>query len=139
MLKRHLAKPFPFQRPVYIGTRQYTFENEEGKEYCVQFVQKKSHFNEYIVDLSIRDMDLDEYLTTNFGDVFRVMSTVVEILLDFIDNAPHTVKIEFVPVGETNQEHNRRLIVFERYAKIFMQISNWNYKIDNTTFTLFKS
>lgn len=139
MHKRNLAQPFVFQRPAYIGTRQYTFENEEGKEYCVQFVQKKSHFNEYIVDLSIRDMDLDEYLTTNFGDIFRVLSTVVEILIHFIDHAPHALKIEFVPVGETNQEYNRRMVVFERYAKIFKQLTSWNYKIDNTTFTLFKS
>lgn len=139
MQLQNLAKPFSFQRPAYIGTRQYTFQNDEGKEYCVQFVQKKTHFNEYIVDLSIRDMDLDEYLTTNFGDVFRVLSTVVEILIDFIKNATHVIKIEFVPVGETDQQYNRRLIVFERYAKIFKQLTAWNYKIENTTFTLFKS
>lgn len=139
MPKRNLAEPFVFHRPAYIGTRQYTFENEEGQEYCVQFVQKKTQFNAYIVDLSIRDMDLDEYFTTNFGDVFRVMATVVEILIDFIEHAPHATSIEFVPVNESDQEHNRRLIVFERYAKIFREITHWKYKIDNTTFTLYKS
>jgi hypothetical protein len=137
-MESKLAVSFDFQKPAYIGTRQYTFENDNGVVFCVQFVQKKSHFNEYIVDLSIKDVDMDEYLTTNFGDVFRVMSTVVQILIDFVNNTSHAHQIEFVPVNEENQGYNRRLIVFQRYAKIFKQHTQWDYKIDGNTFILTK-
>lgn len=134
-----LAQAYNFHKPAYLGTRQYSFENENGVAYYVQFVQKKTQFNHYIVDLSIRDNDLDEYLTTNFGNVFRVMSTVVCILIDFIEHSNHVSQIEFVPISEANKNRNRRMIVFERYARIFRKLTGWEYQITNNTFRLYKA
>ena len=134
-----LAKAYKFSPPAFIGMRQYSFKNTSDDLYCVQFVQKKNNHAEYIVDLSIDDSDFDEYLTTNFGDIFRVMATVVHILIDFIEKTNYLKSIEFVPIEEKNKKVNRRLIVFERYAKIFCATTGWHYTINAGMITLLKN
>ena len=130
------ATPYPFQRPAFIGIREYNFINSHGDEYSVQFVQKNNHIMNYIVDLSIKSHDQDEYQTMNTGDVYRVMATVVSILLDFIEQTPYCQSIEFVPVSENHQLSNRRSILFLRYVQLFKTLTGWDYKINDGVFTL---
>ena len=130
------AAPYPFQRPAFIGIREYSFINSHGDEYSVQFVQKNSHIMNYIVDLSLKNYDQDEYQTMNTGDVYKVMATVVSILLDFIEQTPYCQSIEFVPVSENHQLSNRRSILFRRYVQLFKTLTGWDYKINDGVFTL---
>lgn len=130
------ATPYPFQRPAFIGIREYSFVNLLGDEYSVQFVQKNSNIMNYIVDLSLKSHDRDEYQTTNTGDVYRVMATVVSILLDFIEQTPYCQSIEFVPVSENDQLFNRRSVLFLRYVQLFKTLTGWDYKINDGLFTL---
>lgn len=130
------ATPYPFQRPAFIGIREYSFVNLLGDEYSVQFVQKNSHIMNYIVDLSLKSHDRDEYQTMNTGDVYRVMATVVAILLDFIEQTPYCQSIEFVPVSENDQLFNRRSVLFLRYVQLFKTLTGWDYKINDGLFTL---
>jgi len=130
------ATPYPFQRPAFIGIREYSFTNSHGDAYSVQFVQKNNHIMNYIVDLSLKSHDQDEYQTMNTGDVYRVMATVVSILLDFIEQTPYCQSIEFVPVSENDQSSNRRSILFLRYVQLFKTLTGWDYKINDGVFTL---
>ena len=130
------AAPYPFQRPAFIGIREYIFINSHGDEYSVQFVQKNNHITNYIVDLSLKNHDQDEYQTMNTGDVYKVMSTVVSILLDFIEQTPYCQSIEFVPVSENHQLSNRRSVLFSRYVQLFKRLTDWEYKINDGVFTL---
>lgn len=130
------ATSYPFQRPAFIGIREYSFVNLLGDEYSVQFVQKNSNIMNYIVDLSLKSHDRDEYQTMNTGDVYRVMATVVSILLDFIEQTPYCQSIEFVPVSENDQLFNRRSVLFLRYVQLFKTLTGWDYKINDGLFTL---
>lgn len=131
-----LAAPYPFKRPAFIGIREYGFTNSLGDEYSVQFVQKNNHIVNYIVDLSLKNQDQDEYQTMNTGDVYKVMSTVIHILLDFIEQTPYCQTIEFVPVSENDQEFNRRSVLFLRYVQLFKILTGWDYTISQGVFTL---
>ncbi|MGV3610090.1 MAG: hypothetical protein ACO1N0_04010 [Fluviicola sp.] len=131
-----LAAPYPFQRPAFIGIREYLFTNSHGDEYSVQFVQKNNHIMNYIVDLSLKNHDQDEYQTMNTGDVYKVMATVVSILLDFIEQTHYCQSIEFVPVSENHQLSNRRSVLFLRYVQLFKTLTGWDYKINDGVFTL---
>uniref|UniRef100_UPI0026063679 DUF6934 family protein n=1 Tax=Fluviicola sp. TaxID=1917219 RepID=UPI0026063679 len=82
------ATPYPFQRPAFIGVREYSFINSLGDKYSVQFVQKNNRLTDYIVDLSLKNQDQDEYQTMNNGDVYKIMATVISIFLDFIQQTP---------------------------------------------------
>ncbi|WP_300356878.1 hypothetical protein [Fluviicola sp.] len=132
------ATPYPFQRPAFIGIREYSFVNSHGDKYSVQFVQKNNHIMNYIVDLSLKnyDQDQDEYQTMNTGDVYKVMATVISVLLDFITQTPYCQSIEFVPVSENHQLSNRRSILFLRYVQLFKTLTGWDYKINKGVFTL---
>ncbi|MDF3027789.1 MAG: hypothetical protein K0S23_2096 [Fluviicola sp.] len=92
----------------------------------------------YIVDLSLKnyDQDQDEYQTMNTGDVYKVMATVISVLLDFITQTPYCQSIEFVPVSENHQLSNRRSILFLRYVQLFKTLTGWDYKINKGVFTL---
>lgn len=131
-----LAAPYPFQRPAFIGIREYSFINSHGDAYSVQFVQKNNQITNYIVDLSLKNHDQDEYQTMNTGDVYRVMATVVSILIDFIEQTPYCQSIEFVPVSENHQLSNRRSALFLRYVQLFKVLTGWDYKINAGVFTL---
>ena len=137
-MNRHvtLATPYPFQRPAFIGIREYSFVNSHGDKYSVQFVQKNNHIMNYIVDLSLKSYDQDEYQTMNTGDVYKVMATVISILLDFITQTPYCQSIEFVPVSENDQSSNRRSVLFLRYVQLFKTLPAWDYKINEGVFTL---
>lgn len=130
------ATPYPFQRPAFIGIREYVFTNSHGDQYSMQFVQKNNNVLNYIVDLSLKSYDQDEYQTMNTGDVYKVMATVVSILLDFIEQTPYCQSIEFVPVSENHELSNRRSVLFLRYVKLFKTLTGWNYSINNGVFTL---
>lgn len=130
------ATPYAFQRPAFIGIREYRFVNSLGDEYSVQFVQKNNQITNYIVDLSLKSQDQDEYQTMNTGDVYKVMATVVSILLDFIAQTPHCKSIEFVPVSENDHQSNRRSVLFRRYVQLFKTVTGWDYQINDGLFTL---
>ncbi len=130
------ASSYSFSRPAFIGIREYSFVNSLGDEYSVQFVQKNSQIMSYIVDLSLKNHDQDEYETMNTGDVYKIMATVVSILLDFISQTPYCQTIEFVPVSENDRLSNRRSILFLRYVQFFKTLTSWDYKINDGVFTL---
>ncbi|AEA42712.1 hypothetical protein [Fluviicola taffensis] len=130
------ATPYPFQRPAFIGIREYSFTNSLGDEYSVQFVQKNNQITNYIVDLSLRSEDRDEYQTMNTGDVYKVMATVIDILIDFIEHTTYCQSIEFVPVSESNHLSNRRSVLFLRYVQFFKKLTGWNYTVIDGVFTL---
>jgi hypothetical protein len=133
---KSFATPYSFQRPAFIGIREYCFTNSLGDEYSVQFVQKNHQITNYIVDLSLRSEDKDEYQTMNTGDVYRVMATVIAILIDFIEHTTYCQTIEFVPISENDQEPNRRSILFLRYVQFFKKLTGWNYSVTDGVFTL---
>lgn len=131
-----LADPYPFQKPAFICIREYSFTNSLGDEYSVQFVQKDKQRTDYIVDLSLKNQDQDEYETMNTGDVYKVMATVVCIVLDFIQQTPYCRNIEFTPVSENDRLANRRSVLFQRYVRFFKIMTGWDYRIKDGVFTL---
>lgn len=123
-----LVVPYAFEAPAYQSIRYYRFFNEEGTEYHVQFVKDKQSVFNVFVDLSLKNTD-DEYATTNNGNVFRIMSTVVHILNHYISRNPTISRISLTAIEEENIDSNRRLLLFERFCKHFKSLNNWNYQV----------
>lgn len=131
-----LTNAYTYRPPNYIGIREYRFTTLAGEEYSVQFVKKEKQVNSFLVDFSLTDSEKDEYFTTNSGDVYRKMATLVAIILDFLEKNTLCESIEFVPVKEDAESTNRRQLLFTRYARIFGLISGWKYHIQQDTFVL---
>lgn len=131
-----LKSGYAFKKPNYIGLREYLFKTKTGEDFSVQFVRKQNNLSAFLIDFSIKNEELDEYQTINSDDIFRKMSTIVNIMLDFIENNPHCTILEFVPVEENDHKTNRRQKLFTRYAAIFCQLTGWKYTIQGNTFII---
>jgi hypothetical protein len=89
------------------------------------------------MDLSLKNED-DEYATVKNGDPYKIMSTVLNILHDYLTQNPLIRCVVFTAVDEEDQKENRRLLLFERFCKQFRSMDGWNYQITNATITLTK-
>lgn len=132
-----LIDPYPFEGPAYQSIRHYRLFNRNQMDYNVQFVKDASKPFFYYVDLSIKNGE-DEYETTNAGDVLRIMSTTLHIIIDFIQNNPSTEAISFTAIDEENQSINRRIHLFERSCQQFIAKIGWNYKLKGNSILLSK-
>lgn len=65
---------------------------------------------------------IDDMVNSNNGDLIRVLSTVIEIIVDFIDKHP---KSKIVFTGSTS----RRTVLYHRILKIYYADFNSQFKI----------
>ncbi len=128
MKNSKLVSPYPIQLPPYKSIRLYRFENVEHKIFTVQFVYPKLSKQHVYLDLSVKHVD-DEYAATNSGDIYRVMSTVVEILIHFIQKNPAICKISITVASLNEREFLQRMKLYLRYVSFFSEQFEWNFEI----------
>lgn len=132
-----MIDPYPYEAPAYQSIRYYRFFNEDGMEYNVQFARDQQVISKVFVDLSLKNED-DEYATVKTGDPYKIMSTILHILQDYLEQNPLLDCVIFTAVEEVDQKENRRLLLFERFCKQFRSMDGWNYHITGSTITLTK-
>ena len=74
--------------------------------------------------------------STNKGDQYKVMATVVKILKDFVNDHPKLDTIIYTPAKTRGPEDRGREILYKAYVN--KQISDWTYSILNGTVVLRK-
>lgn len=119
-----LKQPYSFQRPAYQSIRYYTFTDLQQHEYMVQFARDSKNPLKVFIDLSVRDYE-DEYSLTNAGDVYGVMSTVLHIVMDYLEMHPQVNNIQVSAVNEDEQAVNRRMHLYLRYLGRVPFFDNW--------------
>jgi hypothetical protein len=74
----------------------------------------------------------EEYVTTNRGEVYQVMNTIVEIVKNYMAEHPKVNIYEFNAVGREGEDENvenARMALYRRFLpKIFEE--GWKFKID---------
>ena len=87
---------YDIKRPEIISGGTYYFETASGLVYQVTFGKKKKNYLGNILNFSvISDEYEDEYTETNKGEVYRIISTVTEIVRIFHENHPYSNSYEF--------------------------------------------
>lgn len=74
----------------------------------------------------------EEYITTNRGEVYQVMNTIVEIVKNYMKEHPKVNIYEFNAVGkEDEDEHteNARMVLYRRFLPRIFE-NEWRFKID---------
>ena len=123
------AKPYKFD--LYIDdeyTRTYGFYTDSDMPYSVE-IEQEDEDEEGGVTIDVRffvvsedDPDIEDYDTvTNKGELYRVMSTITNIIQQEISNNPKINKISFLPAKRSNQaDDSARLNLYTRYlTKLF--------------------
>ncbi|MBA3664145.1 MAG: hypothetical protein H0W61_08060 [Bacteroidetes bacterium] len=112
----------------------YYFNTNSGLRYEVRFGRLQDNIlHANIVFGVVNDeFEGEEYVTTNRGEVYQVMNTIVEIVKNYMKEHPKVNVYEFNAVGRDGEDEsaeNARMVLYKRFLpKIFEQ--GWKFKID---------
>ena len=119
----------------------YYFTTESGLKYEVLFAKKRENYLENIVNFSVIDEDFDdEYSETNRGEVYRVISTVTEIVRIYHENHAYSISYEFsgeYKENNENRESSIRTLLYYRKAKLLIH-EYWNVELDGNKVQVFR-
>ena len=119
-----IFEPYPIKVPEILSGDTYYFTTASGMHYQVRFGRKRDNYLGNIINLSVLNEEFeDEYSETNRGEVFRIISTVIEIIRIYHANHHHSDTYEFT--GEFKETHDSqaasiRSRLYYRYASRYL-------------------
>ncbi len=135
---------FPIEYPPIKSAGVYYFNTSSGLRYEVRFGRRQDNILHSTIVFGVvnEEFEGEEYVTTNRGEVYRVMNTIVMIVKDFMDQHQKVNIYEFHAIDRDDEEEhsdaetkknkikgNARLKLYKRYLpKIFEQ--GWNFNFD---------
>jgi hypothetical protein len=133
-VSNHYENILPIEYPNIPSAGVYYFTTKSGLRYEVRFGRLQDNIlHANIVFGVINDeFEGEEYVTTNRGEVFQVMNTIVEIVKNYMHEHPKVNIYEFNAVGregEAEGVENARMMLYKRFLpKIFND--SWKFKIN---------
>ena len=112
----------------------YYFTTRSGLRYEVRFGRLQDNILHANIVFGVIDDEFEgeEYVTTNRGEVYQVMNTIVEIVKNYMLEHPKVNIYEFNAVGregEPENLENARMALYKRcLPKIFEK--SWNFQIN---------
>ncbi len=125
---------FSIEYPNIPSAGVYYFNTTSGLRYEVRFgrLQDNILHSNIVFGVVNDEFEGEEYVTTNRGEVFQVMNTIVEIVKNYMKEHPKVNFYEFNAIGREGEEdskENARMLLYKRYLpKIFD--NTWNFKIN---------
>ena len=128
-----LRTPYNFIPPPIVSGSVYYFTTDTGMHYEVRFGRKQNNIlNTSIVFGVINDeFEGEEYSITNKFEVFKVMSTIVTIVKQYVELHPKTNSYEFTgepTEKELDKDGRVRLALYNRYLSAVFN-DNWKIKL----------
>jgi hypothetical protein len=115
--------PYFIEKPEIPSGSAYYFNTGSGLRYEVLFARKRDNYLRNIINFSVLSEEFDdEYSETNRGEVYRVISTVAEIIRLYHNQHNYVTSYEFS--GEFKEENDsgkaskRSLLYFNKGLKI---------------------
>ena len=128
-----MLAPFKINYPAIKTGSIYTFQTLNGIDYEVRFARKKNNLLHATIAFGVLNDEFDgeEYVQTNKGEAFKVMSTIVTIFNNYKKEHPNINTYEFVgepTVNENAESPKKRLNLYRRYLHYIFDDS-WKLKI----------
>lgn len=139
-----MIRTFTIIPPVIPSAGLYHFTTDSGVKYEVRFGRKQNNLLCATIVFGVinDEYDGEEYIETNKGDVFKVMNTIVKVVLLFKDQHPNIHSYEFTgePSSNENQTNiaaTKRIKMYHRYVnKIFR--GSWKCNLEGNKITVIK-
>lgn len=112
---------FKIEYPAIKSAGVYYFNTESGVRYEVRFGRRQDNILHSTIVFGVvnDEFEGEEYVTTNRGEVYKVMNTIVVIIRDFIEEHPKVNIYEFHAVDRDDEKYsikgNARLKLYKRY------------------------
>jgi hypothetical protein len=124
-----VAEPYTIQTPEIPTGDTYYFTTESGLKYQVRFGKKRDNYLGNIVNFSVLSDEFeDEYSETNRGEVYRVVSTVIEIIRIFHEFHKHSDSYEFTGEFKESKDSGKASIRTRLYFKYASKILERNWQ-----------
>lgn len=139
------SSTFPIEFPPIKSAGVYYFNTSSGLRYEVRFGRRQDNILHSTIVFGVvnEEFEGEEYVTTNRGEVYRVMNTIVMIVKDFMEQHSKVNIYEFHAIDRDDEDDhaseaeikknkikgNARLKLYKRYLpKIFEQ--GWSFNFD---------
>lgn len=127
--------------PAIASAGVYFFTTDSGLNYEVRFGRRQDNILHATIVFGVinEEFDGEEYVVTNRGEVFRVMSTIVQIVKMFMIEHPKIMCYEFTGIpkdGEDEEKSSKRTLLYKRYLpRIFETGWEFNFKANSAVVT----
>jgi hypothetical protein len=124
----------PIEFPNIPSAGVYYFTTKSGLRYEVRFGRLQDNIlHANIVFGVINDeFEGEEYVTTNRGEVYQVMNTIVEIVKNYMKEHPKVNIYEFNAIGREGEDEtieNARMALYRRFLPKIYE-TGWKFKIE---------
>ncbi len=133
--------PYKIESPEIISGSSYYFTSGSGLMYEVLFAKKRDNYLGNIINFSVLNEEFeDEYSETNRGEVYRVISTVIEIIRIYHLNHAYSSSYEFS--GEfkdynDDEETSKRSMLYYRKAQQILH-PEWSVELCGNKVVVFR-
>ena len=130
---KSIFEPYPIKVPEIQSGDTYYFTTKSGLQYQVRFGKKRDNFLGNIINFSVLSEEFeDEYSETNRGEIYRIISTIIEIIRIYHENHVHSDTYEFT--GEFKETRDTQIAsirsrLYFRYAERCLDES-WEPKLE---------
>ena len=125
---------YAIKKPEIESGSTYYFQTDSGLTYQVTFGKKKNNYLGNIVNFSVlSDEYEDEYSETNRGEVYHIISTMIEVVRLYHNNHPYSNSYEFS--GEFKDKRDEKEIsirtrLYFRVASRVIDTEQWNLSLE---------
>jgi len=127
------VRSYPIEIPEIKSGSSYYFKTESGLRYQVLFAKKRDNYLENIINFSVLNEEFDdEYSVTNRGEIYRVITTVIEIILIYHINHAYSISYEFSGEFKKGNEHRTTSIRTMLYYNKAQEILHPAWQIELT-------
>lgn len=117
-------EPYKIITPAIPSGQVYQFVTDHDVEYEVRFGRKKDDIFHAVVVFGVlnEEYEGEEYVVTNKGDAFRVMTTISEVIKIYLKEHPNMEIIEFTGIlreDETDEVSNRTKLYLRFLPRVF--------------------
>lgn len=133
-----LAHSFKIIPPAIPSAGIYFFTTDSGVKYEVRFGRRKDNILHATIVFGVinDEFEGEEYVETNRGEVYRVMSTLVQVIRIFMTEHPKVMIYEFTGIakeGEPDEGATARTNLYKRYLPIiFPSTEVWTFKFQGS-------
>lgn len=121
----------------------YFFTTDSGVKYEVRFGRRQDNILHAVIVFGVinDEFEGEEYIVTNKGELYRVMTTIVEIVKIFMREHPKMMVYEFTGLAKENESENKlsaRINLYKRYLPNMFEKTIWKYDFSkgNTVFVI---
>ena len=128
---------YQIEYPAIPSAGVYYFNTDSGLRYEVRFGRRQDNILHATIVFGVvnDEFEGEEYVTTNRGEVYKVMSTISEIVRIFMIVHPKIMIYEFHAVDRDDEEtgnQNARMYLYRRYLPQIFD-GNWDISINGNT------